>query len=70
MTTYLFLGLGTQELILIALVFLLLFGAQKLPDLMKGLAKGIKGFKQEMKEVKDEIKDEPKQDDSKPGKAD
>ena len=45
---FLLLGLGTGELIVIALVILLFFGAAKLPELMKGLGKGIKSFKQEM----------------------
>ena len=42
------LGLGTPELVLIAFVFLLLFGAKKIPELMKGLGKGVKSFKDGM----------------------
>jgi len=42
------------ELLLIFGIIVLLFGAKKIPDLAKGLGKGIKNFKQEMKEV-DEI---------------
>jgi sec-independent protein translocase protein TatA len=38
-------GLGTTELLLIALVVLLLFGGRKIPELMKGLGKGVKSFK-------------------------
>jgi sec-independent protein translocase protein TatA len=38
-------GLGTPEIILIALGILLLFGARKIPELMKGLGSGIKEFK-------------------------
>ena len=38
-------GLGTPELLLIAFVFLLLFGAKKIPELMKGLGKGVRSFK-------------------------
>lgn len=38
-------GFGTPELILIALVIALLFGGKKIPELMKGLGKGIKEFK-------------------------
>ena len=38
-------GLGTPEIIIIALGILLLFGAKKIPDLMKGLGSGIKEFK-------------------------
>ena len=37
--------IGTQEIILIALVILLLFGGKKIPELMKGLGKGVKSFK-------------------------
>ena len=39
------LGLGGQELIIILIVVLLLFGGKKIPELMKGLGKGIKEFK-------------------------
>ena len=49
-------GLGTTEVILIVLVILLLFGAKRIPDLMKSMGKGVKSFKQGMKEVEDEIK--------------
>lgn len=49
-------GLGPQEILLIALVVLLLFGGAKIPELMKGLGKGVKSFKQGMKEVDDEVK--------------
>ncbi|MCQ2064598.1 MAG: twin-arginine translocase TatA/TatE family subunit [Bacteroidaceae bacterium] len=48
-------GLGTGELIVIVLVILLLFGAKRIPDLMKSMGKGVKSFKQGMKEVEDEI---------------
>lgn len=48
-------GLGAPEVILIALVFLLLFGAKRIPDLMKSLGKGVKNFKDGMKEVENEI---------------
>ena len=51
----LFMGLGTGELVVIALVVLLLFGGKKIPELMKGLGKGVKSFKEGMNEVKDEI---------------
>lgn len=37
--------LGTQEIIIIALIILLLFGGKKIPELMKGLGKGVKSFK-------------------------
>ncbi|MCA0233288.1 MAG: twin-arginine translocase TatA/TatE family subunit [Bacteroidetes bacterium] len=48
-------GLGGQELIFIALIVLLLFGAKKIPELMKGLGKGIREFKEASKEVKENI---------------
>lgn len=43
-------GLGTPEIVLIALVVLLLFGGKKIPELMKGLGKGVKNFKDGMKD--------------------
>lgn len=43
-------GLGTQEILLIALVVLLLFGGKKIPELMHGLGRGVKSFKEGMKE--------------------
>jgi sec-independent protein translocase protein TatA len=49
------LGLGTQELLIIALIVLLLFGARKIPELMRGLGKGIRYFKEGMKDAGDEI---------------
>ena len=50
-------GLGMQEIIVIALIVLLLFGGKKIPELMKGLGKGVKSFKDGMKEVDDEVND-------------
>ena len=49
--TLMIFGLGGQEILLIALVVLLLFGGAKIPELMKGLGKGVKNFKDGMKEV-------------------
>ena len=43
-------GLGASEILLIALVVLLLFGGKKIPELMKGLGKGMRAFKDGMKE--------------------
>lgn len=58
MKSFLFLGnVGTGEIIIIALIVLLLFGGAKIPELMKGLGKGVKSFKDGLKEVEDEIKD-------------
>ena len=52
-----FLGsLGFQEILLIALVILLFFGGKKIPEMMKGLGKGVKAFKDGMKEVENEPK--------------
>ena len=44
-------GLGMQEILVIALIILLLFGGKKIPELMKGLGKGVKSFKEGMNEV-------------------
>ena len=48
-------GLGGGEIILILFVILLLFGAKKLPELAKGLGKGISEFKKASTEIKDEV---------------
>ena len=57
MNYLLFLGnLGTPEIIIIAIIVLLLFGGKKIPELMKGLGKGIKNFKEGVKGVEDEIR--------------
>ncbi len=52
-----------QEILVIALIVLLLFGGKKIPELMKGLGKGVKSFKDGMKEIDidDEKKDEKKE---------
>ena len=50
-------GLGWGEIVLIVLVILLLFGGKKIPELMKGLGKGVKSFKDGVNGVEDEIKD-------------
>ena len=48
-------GLGGQELILILLIILLLFGANKLPELAKGLGKGMKELKKAQSEIEEEF---------------
>lgn len=48
-------GLGTTEIILIVLVVLLLFGGRKIPELMKGLGKGVKSFKDGVKGVEEDL---------------
>lgn len=52
-------GLGGQEIIFIALIVLLLFGGRKIPELMKGLGKGVKSFKDGMKGVEDDLPTDP-----------
>ena len=49
-------GLGTTELIIIVLVVLLLFGGKKIPELMHGMGKGVRSFKDGMNEVSDNLK--------------
>ena len=49
-------GLGFQEVLLIALVVLLFFGGKKIPEMMKGLGKGVKAFKDGMKEIETGVK--------------
>ena len=57
----LFGNFGAGEVIVIALVILLLFGGRKIPELMKGLGKGVKNFKEGVKGIEDDINDnEPK----------
>ena len=56
-TPLLFGSLGFWEITIIALVVLLLFGGKKIPELMRGLGKGVKSFKDGMKEVEDEVKE-------------
>lgn len=58
MNNLLFIGnLGAGEIVLIALVILLLFGGRKIPELMRGLGKGVKSFKDGLREIEDEVKD-------------
>ena len=57
MNELLFLGnLGTGEIVIIAIVVLLLFGGKKIPELMKGIGKGVKHFKDGVKGLEDDIK--------------
>ncbi len=58
-------NLGTGEIIIIALVVLLLFGGKKIPELMKGLGKGVKSFKDGMNEIEKEITSEPEKKEDK-----
>ena len=54
-TTILLFALGMPEIILIALVVLLIFGGKKIPELMRGLGKGVNEFKKGMKDVEGEL---------------
>ena len=48
-------NIGTGEILIVALVVLLLFGGKKIPELMRGLGKGVKGFKDGMNDVRKEL---------------
>ena len=62
--------IGTWELILIILIIVLIFGGKKIPELMKGVGKGVKSFKEGMNEIEDQVnqsdpsKPAPKPDDT------
>lgn len=65
-TVFCFLGgLGTTEVIMILIAILLFFGAKRIPELARGLGKGIREFKDATKEIKNDVegsmKDEPTQ---------
>ena len=61
MITPLFIGgLGMQEMLLIALVVLLFFGGKKIPELMKGLGKGVRSFKEGMNNMEQENEEKKK----------
>lgn len=51
-------SLGMPEILLIALAILLLFGGKKIPELMRGLGKGVSEFKKGVKGVEDELKND------------
>lgn len=59
-TPLIFGGIGLPEILVIALVVLLLFGGKKIPELMKGLGKGVKSFKDGMNGTSDEEPSEKK----------
>ncbi len=62
MTTLFLGGLGTGEILLIVLAILLLFGGKKLPEMMRGMGRGVKEFKDAMNEPTGENKEENKKD--------
>ncbi len=55
MSNLLFLNLSVTEIIIIALCILLLFGGKKIPELMKGIGKGVRSFKDGMNDIEKEI---------------
>lgn len=55
-----YMGIGMQEILLIVLVVLLLFGGKKIPELMKGLGKGVHSFKEGLNGVEDKKEEEKK----------
>ncbi len=66
MKSLLFIGnLGMGEIIVIALIVLLLFGGKKIPELMKGIGKGVKSFKDGVKGIEDDINAEGHKKDAK-----
>lgn len=56
-TMLLLFGLGTTEIILIVLVVLLLFGGRKIPELMRGIGKGVKSFKDGVQGMSEDMND-------------
>ena len=56
MNNLLFMNLGMGEIVLLSLLVILMFGGKKIPELMKGLGKGVKSFKDGMNEAETEIK--------------
>lgn len=65
-TDFLLLSLPNgAEWIILALLVLLLFGGKKIPELMRGIGKGIRSFKDGIKDVEEEIKKEPEDNDKK-----
>ena len=61
-------GLGLSEVLVIALVVLLFFGGKKIPELMKGLGKGVRSFKDGMKEVQSGLDDDENESEKKDDK--
>ncbi len=55
-------GLGMSEILVIAIIVLLLFGGKKIPELMNGLGKGVKSFKDGMKDINVDDKEETKKE--------
>ncbi len=64
-TMFLFFGLGGYEVVIVVFVVLLLFGGKKIPELMRGLGKGIKEFNNARATIEGEIKEGMKEVDGK-----
>jgi sec-independent protein translocase protein TatA len=60
-------SIGTTELLIILLIILVLFGAKRIPELARGLGKGIREFKDATKNVEKEIKELDKNDEERKG---
>lgn len=58
-------GIGTQEILLLAFIILLLFGGRKIPELMKGLGKGVKSFKDGMNDIDKTLGNDEKKEETK-----
>lgn len=61
-------GLGIQEVLLIALVVLLFFGGKKIPEMMNGLGKGVRAFKEGMNDMKKDIEEKTTEEEAKKDK--
>lgn len=62
MNSLAFIGrVGSGELLLILLVFIVLFGARRIPELARSLGKGIREFKNATRELAEELDDQPKE---------
>ena len=57
-------NLGTGELILIALVVRVFFGAKRIPELMRGMGKGVKSFKEGLNDIEKQINEPVSNDDN------
>lgn len=58
-------NLGTGEIVIIALVVLLLFGGKKIPELMRGVGKGVRSFKDGMNDIEKQINADPEEENAK-----
>lgn len=68
MNTLLFLGsIGTSEILLIVFIVLLLFGGKKIPELMHGIGKGVRSFKEGVNGIEKDINKDINVDEPNPG---